>query len=134
MTDKYWFADQARVLSQEMGLKLYATHGTAEALHGGGHRVHRARQAPPADGAMTGMGAIDQGLVDLVINIPREYDELGRPDGYWIRRRAVDAGIPLLTDLQLARAVVDALRHKNLATLNILAYDEYAARKTVELR
>ena len=32
LTDKYWFADEARVLSQEMGLKLYATHGTAEAL------------------------------------------------------------------------------------------------------
>jgi hypothetical protein len=41
------------------------------------------------------MGAIDQGLVDLVINIPIEYDEFGRPDGYHIRRRAVDAGIPL---------------------------------------
>ncbi len=69
-----------------------------------------------------------------MINIPREYDELGRPDGYWIRRRAVDAGIPLLTDLQLARAVIEALRHKKLASLNVLAYDEYAARKTVELR
>ena len=50
-----------------------------------------------------------------MINVPREYDELGRPDGYWIRRRAVDAGIPLLTDLQLARAVIEALRHKKLA-------------------
>jgi hypothetical protein len=48
LTDKYWFADQARVLSQEMELKLYATHGTAEALSG--HRVHRARQAPRGRG------------------------------------------------------------------------------------
>jgi predicted amidohydrolase len=26
LIDKYWFAEEARVLSQEMGLKLYATH------------------------------------------------------------------------------------------------------------
>ena len=32
---------------------------------------------------------IDQGKVDLVINIPREFDQHGRPDGYQIRRRAV---------------------------------------------
>src|SRR5262249_47390429 len=30
LTDKYWFADEAGVLAQEMKLKLYATHGTAE--------------------------------------------------------------------------------------------------------
>jgi hypothetical protein len=59
---------------------------------------------------MTGMDAIEQGLVDLVINIPIEYDELGRPDGYHIRRRAVDAGIPLITDLQRAQAIIEALR------------------------
>jgi len=48
-----------------------------------------------------------------VINVPREYDELGRPDGALIRKAAVDASIPLITDLQLARAVVEALRRKN---------------------
>jgi carbamoyl-phosphate synthase large subunit len=60
--------------------------------------------------------------------VPRSYDELGRPDGYWIRRRAADAGIPLLTDLQLARAVVEALRSKKPEELRLLAYDEYLSR------
>ena len=63
-----------------------------------------------------------------MINIPVEYDEQGRPDGYLIRRRAVDSGIPLLTDLQLARAVIEALRHKNRADLKVIAYDEFLAR------
>ena len=67
------------------------------------------------------MDAIEQGRVDLVINIPVEYDELGRPDGYHIRRRAVDAGIPLITDLQLARAVIEALRHRKVEDLPILS-------------
>lgn len=34
------------------------------------------------------MDVIDEGLVDLVVNVPRSYDELGRPDGYLIRRHA----------------------------------------------
>jgi carbamoyl-phosphate synthase large subunit len=83
---------------------------------------------------MTGMDAIDKGLVDLVINIPIEYDELGRPDGYHIRRRAVDAGIPLITDLQRAQAIVEALRHRKVKDLSILSWDEYAARRPVALK
>jgi MGS-like domain len=78
LTDKYWFADQARVLSQEMGLKLYAAHGTAEALTTMGIACTELAKRPQ-DGAMTGMDAIEQGLVDLVINIPIEYDELCPP-------------------------------------------------------
>jgi hypothetical protein len=34
-----------------------------------------------------------------------EYGELGRPDGYHTRRWAVEAGIPLITDLQQAQAI-----------------------------
>jgi carbamoyl-phosphate synthase large subunit len=73
-------------------------------------------------------------LVDLVINIPIEYDELGRPDGYHIRRRAVDAGIPLITDLQRAQAIIEALRHRKVEDLAILSWDEYAARRPVALK
>jgi carbamoyl-phosphate synthase large subunit len=132
LQDKYWFADEARVIAEQLKLPIFATPGTAEALRTLGIACTSLGKGP-ADGAGA-IHAIEDGSVDLVINVPREYDELGRPDGYWIRRRAVDAGIPLLTDLQLARAVIEALRHKNLATLHTLAYDEYAARKTVELR
>jgi len=50
--------------------------------------------------------AIAAADVDLVINIPRQYDAQGRPNEYWIRRAAIDHGVPLITDLQLAKAVV----------------------------
>ena len=42
----------------------------------------------------------------LVINLPRTYDESGRPDGFRVRRAAIDHETPLITDLELARAVV----------------------------
>jgi carbamoyl-phosphate synthase large subunit len=125
LQDKYWFADEARVIVEELKLPIYATPGTAEALRGLGIL---ATCLEKHDGPNSGMRAIDEGKVDLVINIPVEYDELGRPDGYMIRRGAVDAGIPLITDLQLARAVVEALRHNAMSDLKTLSYDEFLVR------
>jgi carbamoyl-phosphate synthase large subunit len=78
----------------------------------------------PGNG-LSAMELIDEGTVDFVINVPREYDQLGRPDGYLIRRRAVDAGVPLITDLQLARAVVEALRWKSPEALSIRPWNDY---------
>ena len=125
LQDKYWFADEARVIAEELKLPIYATPGTAEALHGLGIP---ATCLEKQDGPDSGRRAIDEGKIDLVINIPVEYDELGRPDGYMIRRGAVDAGIPLITDLQLARAVVEALRRKRMSDLEPRPYDEFLAR------
>ena len=75
------------------------------------------------------MDVIDEGRVDLVINVPRSYDEFGRPDGYLIRRRAIDAEVPLITDLMLARAVVTALRNRNGKPMELRAWDEYLSRQ-----
>jgi carbamoyl-phosphate synthase large subunit len=126
LQDKYWFAAEARAIADELKLPIYATPGTAEALSTLGIRaVALSKQ----DGPDSAVAAIDAGLVDLVINVPVEYDELGRPDGYLIRRRAVDAGIPLITDLQLARAVVAALCRKGMGDLDVRSYDEFIARQ-----
>ncbi|MEZ4299679.1 MAG: carbamoyl-phosphate synthase (glutamine-hydrolyzing) large subunit [Polyangiaceae bacterium] len=123
--EKYWFADEVRVIADELMLPIYATPGTADALQELGIPCTRLEKA---EGSDTAVRAIEEGKVDLVINIPVGYDDQGRPDGYMIRRRAVDAGIPLLTDLQLARAVIEALRHKKRGDLKVVAYDELLAR------
>ncbi|HNI61544.1 MAG TPA: hypothetical protein PKW11_16510, partial [Pseudomonadota bacterium] len=74
------------------------------------------------------------GAIDLVINIPRSFDSEGRPDGFLIRRAATDLEIPLLTDLQLARAVVRMLARVKppapgtTGTLRALPWREYLAR------
>ena len=124
--DKYWFADEVRVIADELMLPIYATPGTADALHELGIPCTRLEKT---EGSDTAVRAIEEGKVDLVINIPVDYDEQGRPDGYMIRRRAVDAGLPLLTDLQLARAVIEAMRHRKRADLETRAYDEYLIRE-----
>ncbi len=48
--------------------------------------------------------------VDLVINIPQHVSSTEKTDGYFIRRIATDRGIPLITNVQLAKRVVEALQ------------------------
>jgi carbamoyl-phosphate synthase large subunit len=67
------------------------------------------------------------GAIDLVINVPREWDERGRPDGYRIRRAAIDLEIPLITDLAVARKVVRAIRRHNAGSLRIRPWSAYVA-------
>ncbi|NIR28425.1 MAG: carbamoyl-phosphate synthase (glutamine-hydrolyzing) large subunit [Gammaproteobacteria bacterium] len=126
VSDKYSFTDEARVIHEELGLPIYATKGTAEMLEAVGIPCVSVAKSP-GDG-LSALQLIDDGVVDLVINVPREYDEQGRPDGYLIRRRAVDAGIAILTDLPLARAVIEALRYKKQETLGIAPLNDYLAR------
>ena len=128
--EKYTFADEARLIAQELKLPLFATKGTADRLREVGVDCVSIERNEGDDSAL---GLIDDGKVDLVINIPREYDEQGRPDGYLIRRRAVDAGVPLITDLKLAGAVVDALRQKKPDDLGIVAWGDYLGRAAVPL-
>jgi carbamoyl-phosphate synthase large subunit len=127
IADKYWFADEAKVIAEELGLPIYATHGTAEMLHEIGIDCTVVEKQPSDE--LNAIDLIDRRDVDLVINVPREYDAFGRPDGVHIRRAAVNAGVPLLTDLQLARAVIEALRRRKPRDLQVIAWEDYVTRK-----
>lgn len=69
-----------------------------------------------------------RGDIDLVINVPRQYDERGRPDGAKIRRAAVDLEIPLITDFWLARRVTRAMTSYRRETLAVLPWSAYVGR------
>jgi len=120
--EKYAFYEEARVLADELKLPIFATAGTFDALQAVGITCTRLSKRPEETGP-TAMEAIEGGLVDLVINIPLDFDAVGRPDGYLIRRAAIDARIPLVTELQLARAIVEALRVRPV-TKTLRAWDE----------
>jgi len=65
------------------------------------------------------------GRVDLVINIPKNYQEEELTNDYIIRRRAVDYAIPLFTNLQLARRFVEAISRKSLKDLSAKSWSDY---------
>ena len=124
--DKYWFADEARAISEKLGLAIYATPGTAEILESLNIPCSVVGKAEANQKELYDL--FDQGAIDLVINVPREYDKLGRPDGYLIRRLAIDSGIPLFTDRQLARALIDALLNKSPESLSVCALGEHGGK------
>jgi carbamoyl-phosphate synthase large subunit len=124
--EKYRFTEEARILAG-LGLKIYATAGTAEVLKAEGIECSvLEKEDGPEPRAID---YLSQGKIDLVINIPRGYDERGRPDGYRIRRVAVDLEIPLITELWLARRVVQALGRYRLKDLKVKSWGEYLAER-----
>jgi carbamoyl-phosphate synthase large subunit len=125
--DKYAFYDEARVLADELHLPLYATAGTYDALTAVGIPCTWLGKRDDEDGP-SAMDAIERRMVDLVINIPREFDEHGRPDGYQISRAAIDAHVPLVTELQLARAIVEAMRISRGRSVPLRAWDQIVQR------
>ncbi len=129
------FVDAARMMVDELGLRIYATSGTSRALTRYGVEntlVERVRSpqralgkgfAPPKP--PSALGLIDAGAVDLVVNVPVAYDPEGRPDGYLVRRRAVDRNVPLITDPSLAIHVVKALAAWPEGSLRPAAWNDF---------
>jgi carbamoyl-phosphate synthase large subunit len=119
------FLESARVL-QKMGVKLFATRGTAAFLSANGvvatHLYWPDEQASPNT-----LEYLSKREFDLVINIPKHSGEAELANDYLIRRKSADFGIPLITNIQLAQRFVEALSKKSLSDLEIKSWQEYAA-------
>jgi carbamoyl-phosphate synthase large subunit len=113
-----------------MGFIIYATEHTAEALHSAGlnnvsvlHKVKEPHMNPNI------LEYLQKRKIDLVINIPNannqdKYSEI-LEDEYIIRRLAVEFGIPVVTNLELASALVKVLKHHNYNVLAVRSLNEY---------
>jgi len=120
---RYRFLDEARLL-HEMGFKIFATEHTAEFFNNNGipsEMVYKISE----EGSPNVLDMLSDRGFDLVINIPRSYSQHDLDDKYVIRRLTADLSIPLVTNLQLASLVVQAMSAKRIEDLHIKAWDEY---------
>ncbi len=103
--DKPHVAEVARKFV-DMGFKIVATHGTAEALEQGGMRVERVYKVK--EGRPNVVDLIKGDRIQLIINTPQAR---GEPwfDEMAIRRAAITARVPTITTLSAARAVVEGI-------------------------
>jgi len=126
LEEKAAFIGSARALD-DLGVLLYATPGTAEFLRTCGISpvvLHW----PSDERSPNTLEYISQKKLDLVINIPKNYQEQELTNDYFIRRQAVDFDIPLITNIQLAQRFVEALcRKRDPADLVIKSWAEYAS-------
>ncbi|MGZ4123090.1 MAG: ATP-binding protein, partial [Tumebacillaceae bacterium] len=90
----------------ELGFKFVATSGTAKLLRENGLQVTEAKKLE--EGSPNLVDLIRAGKADMVINSLTRGKEPTR-DGFRIRREAVEHGIPCLTSLDTAQAMLDVL-------------------------
>jgi carbamoyl-phosphate synthase large subunit len=123
---KAGFLESSRVL-QELGIYLFATEGTAEFLRASG--IESTVLHWPLDQEEPNvMDYLARGKIDLVINIPKNYQRDELTNDYLIRRRSVDFGVSLITDIQLAERFVRALARRQMSDLEIKSWSEYEVR------
>jgi carbamoyl-phosphate synthase large subunit len=120
---KALFLPQAKRL-KGLGFNLYATRGTADFMkyHGIASEVLCWPLEKKEPNALT---YISEGKLDLIINIPKSFDEEELTNDYILRRKAVDLNIPLITNLQFAERFIDAISRMDLDKLSIKSWDEY---------
>ncbi|HEX8742588.1 MAG TPA: carbamoyl-phosphate synthase large subunit [Thermoleophilaceae bacterium] len=90
----------------DLGFKILATGGTAQAIRRMGVPVERISKVYEGPGHV--VDRIESGGVDLVVNTPTGSG--ARADGWEIRRAAVSRGIPCITTMTGASAAQRAIR------------------------
>ena len=113
---------------KDLGVKLYSTRGTSEFLRS--NDVETTMLHWPLESESPNVVEyLSNRKIDLVVNIPKNYQEEELTNDYIIRRKAVDFGIPLVTNIQLAQRFVEALAHKGIADLQISSWSEYGSAR-----
>ncbi len=114
----------AAMMLKELGVRIYATEGTSIFMKE--HNIKcQSLHWPLEKKRPNVLEYLSNGTLDLVINIPKNFQEEEITNDYIIRRNAADYGIPLITDLQLAKRFVEAMAHKTLDDIKIRSWDEY---------
>jgi carbamoyl-phosphate synthase large subunit len=106
--------------AQELGFELMATRGTARAVEG---HVKIEKIKKISQGSPNIKEAILNGEVDLIINTPS--GKQSTDDGYFIRRTAIELGIPYVTTLVGARAALNAIEKVKDGEIGVKSLNEY---------
>ncbi|MDB4979083.1 MAG: carbamoyl-phosphate synthase,large subunit [Candidatus Peribacteria bacterium] len=100
----------------ELGYSFFATERTHEFLKSRDipsallHKVSEPRSPNIRE-------YLEQKRIDMVINIPTHFSSPEQTDGYYIRRIATDHGIPLITNVQLTKRLVEAIAQEKIEEL-----------------
>ncbi len=116
-------------LMTNLGVQFFATHGTANFLREHGVECEDVYW-PSEEKHPSAIDIIRDRKVDLVINIPKNFQEDELTNDYKIRRLAVDYNVPLVTNTQIAMRLAEALAHRGLDDLSIKSWREYSRPKS----
>jgi len=99
---------------------LVATEGTARAIRASG--VSCGEVYKISDGKEPSvLDIIEDGSVGLIINTPSPGNPQAVSDGYLMRRKAVEYGVPMITNLELANTLANVIKEHRVIS-SILAW------------
>lgn len=107
-----------------LGLKIYATEKTSDFLSKNGisairiYKVHE-NKSPNI------LEILQEGKIDLAVNIVDKNHKMDLEDDYTIRRLTVDHHVPLFTNLKKAELFIKAVSEVDLNKIPIKSWDEY---------
>ncbi|MFQ6074773.1 MAG: carbamoyl-phosphate synthase large subunit, partial [Candidatus Bathyarchaeia archaeon] len=117
-----------RIAKKLRGMRypIYATRGTAEVLEKAGiEDVKVLRKVGEEDGEEDIIDHLMSREIGLVINTPTSASRRSLDDGYAIRRTAVEFFVPVITRIETAEALVDALEENEYGSMiNVLPLDD----------
>ncbi len=123
MRSKVELINSCRLLA-EKGYYLFATKGTADFL-----RLNNIESTvlawPDEDKKPNTLEYLQNKMIDLVINIPKDLSSDELSNDYSIRRNAVDYNIPLITNARLASAFIIAFCKIKEEEIPIKHWGEY---------
>ena len=106
------------------GYKIFATAGTAKFLNDNGVEA-TAVAWPDEEGENNVMDMIAAHQFDLIINVPKNHTKRELTNGYKIRRDAIDHNIPLITNVRLAKAFIEAFCELKQEYIKPKSWQEY---------
>ena len=106
------------------GYKVYATAGTAKFFNENGVEATTVCW-PDEDGENNVMDMIANHQFDLIVNVPKNHTKRELTNGYRIRRGAIDHNIPLMTNVRLAKAFIEAFTALKEEDIKIKSWQEY---------
>jgi carbamoyl-phosphate synthase large subunit len=121
--DKAELLEGARELAK-MGFNIYATPGTADFLNSNDVKAISVAKASESESPNM-LDLLEGRKIEMVINIPNKYTDQEMTDGFMIRRKSIDFNIPLITNLQLGKLIMDVIADGTVNNLEIASWDEY---------
>jgi carbamoyl-phosphate synthase large subunit len=106
------------------GYEVYATGGTARFFNENGVKA-TAVSWPDEEGENNVMDMIAQHKFSLIVNVPKNHTKRELTNGYRIRRGAIDHNIPLMTNVRLAKAFIQAFTALKEDDIKIKSWQEY---------
>jgi len=108
----------------EMEFEIYATEGTADFFNQNGVECKKLCKISTKC-APNLLDALAEKKFDLIINIPNHYSRSTVTDGYLIRRKSIDLNVPLITNVQVAGIIVEALKRYGEDDLKVKDWERY---------